>query len=79
MNCYIRDINPRKEEEIELVVKRAMDTVIETIPEFDGRTENALKIWPNFTFEKMKAMFVQNYGNPLHRTFVVLDEQSNLP
>ena len=37
---YIRDIDTKNEEEINLVVNRSMETVLETIPEFE-RTELA--------------------------------------
>ena len=76
MDFSIRDINSNDHNEIDLVVNRSMQTVLETIPEFEGKSENALKIWPNFTFDQMKDMFVKNYGNPEHRTILVVDNDS---
>ena len=77
MNYSIRDINPNEHTEIDLVVHRAMETVMETIPEFAGKHEEALKIWSNFTFDQMKAMLVSNYGDPNHRILLVIDQHSN--
>tara|TARA_X000000950_G_C13771636_1_gene601274 strand:+ start:185 stop:721 length:537 start_codon:yes stop_codon:yes gene_type:complete len=73
MEYLIRDIDPKKHKEIDLTVNRAMQTVLETIPEFKGAPENALKVWPNFTFDKMKEMFIKDYSNPDHRTLFLVD------
>ena len=74
MSFFIREIDQNNEDEIDLVVDRAMETVLETIPEFEGKKENALKIWSNFTFEKMKAMFVKDFDSAAHRIFVIVDD-----
>ena len=76
MGFIIRDIDQNNVDEIDLVVDRAMETVLETIPEFEGKKENALKIWSNFTFEKMKEMFVKDFDSPAHRIFVVIDNSN---
>ena len=77
MEYGIRDIDPTNQQEISLTVRRAMETVLETIPEFKNDPDNALKAWPNFTFEKMKEMFVKDYDNPDHRTFLIVDPEKN--
>ena len=46
MEYEIRDIDPTNQQEISLAVKRAVETVLETIPEFKGDSKNALNAWP---------------------------------
>ena len=77
MEYTIRDINSTDHKEIDLVVRRAMETVLETIPEFAGNPDLALRIWPNFTFDQMEAMFIEGYNHPNHRTLLVIEHQSN--
>ena len=76
MSFYIRDLDQCDSDEVDLVVNRAMETVLETIPEFEGKKENALKIWSNFTFEQMKAMFVKDFDSLAHRIFVAVDDST---
>jgi ribosomal protein S18 acetylase RimI-like enzyme len=77
MDFLIRDINEKDEGEIDLVVNRAMETVLETCPEFKGSSELALEAFSNFTFDQMKAMFKSVYGNNHHRTLVAIQNDTN--
>ena len=76
MSYIIRDLDQSDSDEVDLVVNRAMETVLETIPEFEGKKENALKIWSNFTFEQMKSMFVKDFDSRAHRIFVAVDDST---
>ena len=77
MEFYLRDIDVTNEAEINLIVERAMETVLETIPEFERSREIALNTFSNFTFDQMKEMFKRDYDNPDHRTIVAVDKNAN--
>ena len=59
-----------------MVVRRCMETVLETVPEFKGKAELALKTFPNFTHEQMAEMFRGVYDNPVHQILLAEDESS---
>ena len=71
------DIDTRNDEEINLVVSRTMETVLETIPEFEGSAEIALSVFSNFTHEQMKAMILKDFDNPNHRILVAEKDSTN--
>jgi|GEM_PF-2113164 len=73
MGIEIRDLNTSCEDEINLVVIRSMETVLETVPEFQGSPGLAQCAFPNFSFDQMKAMFVDTFDNPDHRILVAED------
>ena len=77
MKFTIRDIDIRNDEEINLVVSRTMETVLETIPEFEGSAEIALSVFANFTHEQMKAMIQKDFDNPNHRILVAEKDSTN--
>ena len=43
MNYVIRDLDQNNNDEMDLVVNRTMETVIETIPEFEGKKKMPLR------------------------------------
>tara|TARA_B100000925_G_scaffold99377_1_gene72734 strand:+ start:4964 stop:5548 length:585 start_codon:yes stop_codon:yes gene_type:complete len=77
MKFTIRDVDTRNDEEVNLVVSRTMETVLETIPEFEGNAEIALSVFSNFTHEQMKAMIQKDFDNPNHRILVAEKDSTN--
>lgn len=53
----IRRITDATAPELDTMVRKAMQTVLETAPEFKGREEFAKSAFPNFDFDSMKSMF----------------------
>jgi len=78
MSYQIRDIQKELPQEVDLVVHRCMHTVLETIPEFQGDAELALKTFPNFTFEQMKKMILDSLEKPNHRILVAVDNEQKV-
>jgi len=70
---HIRDLDPTSPSELDTVTRWAMAAPLESIPELEGRTERALAQWPNFTFDRMRAMFVECLPKPTHRFLVAED------
>lgn len=76
MNYFLRDIDTQNDEEVSLIAYRTMETVLETIPEFEGRADYALKAFSNFTHGQMRAMIEKDFNNPAHRIIVAIDKSS---
>ena len=57
----LRPINFGREDEVDLVVARSMQTILDTIPEFEGDSVKARQKVKNFTHEEMKAMYVKDH------------------
>jgi len=77
MDFFLRDIDTKNEKEIDLIVYRTMETVLETIPEFKHDPDLALKVFANFTFDQMKTMIKGDFKSPNHRVLVAIDRKSN--
>jgi GNAT superfamily N-acetyltransferase len=56
MQYHLRALDSQSPDELHLVTERCMETVLETIPEFEGRIELARAALPNFSHEEMSAM-----------------------
>ena len=76
VNFIVRPINKQSPEELDLVTSRSMETVLETIPEFDKNPEKALNVFTNFTHDQMSAMFQSVFDNPDHEILVAEDLES---
>ncbi|MBT6325314.1 MAG: GNAT family N-acetyltransferase [Bdellovibrionales bacterium] len=77
MDFYIRVIDKESDSELSLVTKRTMDTVLETIPEFEGSEDIARKAFPNFSFIEMKKMIKKDFDNKNHRLLLAISNKTN--
>ena len=78
MTYRIRDLDQASEAELDTVVRWCMETVLATIPEFEGSSEKTRAALPNFTFEQMKAMVRGDFTRPTHRFLVAVDAANHL-
>lgn len=76
MSYFVREHIPEHSDEMDIIVQRCMETVLETIPEFQGKTELAQQVFSNFTFEQMKGMISGNVGHPNHQILVSEDKHT---
>lgn len=74
----VRDLDQASEEEFDTVVRWCMETVLSTIPEFEGCIDKARAALPNFSFEQMGRMIRKDFGRPTHRFLVAVDGASRL-
>ena len=77
MNFTLRTINRDSSEELDLVTKRVMETVLETIPEFERDSNKALEAFPNFTHEQMREMLKSVFNNPDHELLVAENKETS--
>lgn len=70
MYFSIREIDKRSPVELELVTRRCMTTVLETIPDFQGSEENARARIGNFSFGQMSKMIEQDFSDPSKKIMV---------
>lgn len=73
----IRPIDQADGDELDLVTRRCMATVLETIPELEGSAEVAHRVLGNFTFEQMRAMFARDFADP-DKQILVAEEDGAL-
>ena len=73
-----REINYESEEELDLITHNCMQTVLETVPEFDGNMDKVRQHFSNFSFLQMRAMIKGNFGHPYHRFLVATNAQEEL-
>lgn len=78
VSYYIREIDFESNQELEIVTKRCMWTVLETIPEFENDPEKVRKQFKNFSFNEMKAMIKSDFGKENHRLLVALNNKDKL-
>jgi GNAT superfamily N-acetyltransferase len=71
MQYFIRDIDPKADKEIDWVTRNAMQTVLETVPEFENDPQKAKAQFANFTFSDMRSMIVNSLKESNHRLLVV--------
>jgi ribosomal protein S18 acetylase RimI-like enzyme len=74
MGYRIRDLDESSDLEVETVTRWCMETVLSTIPEFEGSPEKAQAALPNFTFDQMIAMIRADFPKPTHRFLVIENE-----
>jgi ribosomal protein S18 acetylase RimI-like enzyme len=72
MNLTIRPIDPDRASELDLVARRCMDTVLETIPEFEGREDIARSHLSNFTLAQMTDMIRADLTDPAKRIMLAV-------
>jgi GNAT superfamily N-acetyltransferase len=77
MTIFLREINKENEHELALVTQRCMETVLETIPEFEGNPEKARLAFGNFTFAQMKEMIQGTLSSAVHRNLAAVDSDSD--
>lgn len=77
MEFKVRAIYKNSKEELDLITSRAMDTVLETIPEFEGNPDLAHKAFSNFTHEQMSEMFQNTFSSSDHEMYVAEDKQTH--
>lgn len=70
MKVQIREVDRNNPNEVDLLVGRCMETVLETVPEFNNDPMLARDALPNFTFEEMKAMILGATHDPHHKIIV---------
>ena len=63
----IREIDKQSDEELRIVTERCMETILETIPEFEGSQVKAKKILPNFDYVQMSTMIAADFSDPSKR------------
>lgn len=73
-----REIDYQSSKELDLMTRNCMQTVLETIPEFEGNMEKVRQHFSNFSFEQMRAMIKGNFGHPDHRLLVAIDQKGEL-
>ena len=74
----IRDINIKSESELDLVTNRCMETILETIPEFDNNPEKAQKKFSNFSFIEMKKMIKDSLADSNHKLLVAVNSKQEI-
>jgi GNAT superfamily N-acetyltransferase len=77
-DIIIRDINPEIEPEIDLVTNRCMETVLETIPEFDNNPNKAREQFSNFSFVEMKEMIKNSLMDLNHKLLVAINDKQEI-
>lgn len=75
---YIREIAIDSNSELELVTKNCMQTVLETIPEFDNNPEKVKREFKNFSFEDMKLMIKNDLGKKDHKLLVAVNNKEEI-
>lgn len=78
MTYAIRDLNQESETEIDTVSRWCIETVLDTIPEFERSHERARAALPNFTFEQMRDMIRADFERTTHRFLVAVDDEDRL-
>lgn len=71
--CVLRDLCADIPGELELVVKRSMQTVLETIPELGGSEQRARELLPNFDATAMREMYARDLQRPSTHRLVVAE------
>ncbi len=66
MPYEVRPIEPGSDAVIDAVVRMTMETVLTTIPEFEGSAKKAQATFANFTFPAMREMIVADFPKPTH-------------
>ncbi|MGY8685471.1 GNAT family N-acetyltransferase [Bradyrhizobium sp. UFLA05-153] len=66
----LRPLNEGSAAEIDLIVARTIDTVLETVPEFGGSQARAVALIPNLTHAQMREMYVRDFPKPTHNFLV---------
>ena len=74
----IRDINIKSESELDLVTNRCMETILETIPEFDNNPEKAQKKFSNFSFIEMRKMIKNSLADSNHKLLVAVNSKQEI-
>ncbi|WP_372369517.1 N-acetyltransferase family protein [Candidatus Uabimicrobium sp. HlEnr_7] len=70
----IRKVDRNDNNAVDLITRRCMETVLETIPEFQGDPQIARRTFSNFTFEEMRNMLVTSLTKPEHEILVAIKE-----
>ena len=70
MKIHIREVDRNNPNEVDLIVGRCMETVLETVPEFNNDPMMARDALPNFTFEEMKSKILGATHDPHHKIIV---------
>ncbi len=79
MRIHIREADKSNFNEIDLVIGRAMEAVLETIPEFNSDPKLAREVFPDFTYEKTKGLILgSDSSDRHHRILVASDEHDEL-
>ena len=60
------------------MVRWCIETVLATVPEFEGSPEKARAAIPNLTHADMKAMIQADFARPTHRFLVAVDASDRL-
>jgi len=76
MKITVREINKTDPEELALVTRRCMATVLETVPEFEAREDLAQQALGNFSFQQMSNMIQEDFSNPSKRIMVATVDAS---
>jgi len=74
----IRDIDIKNESEFDLVTNRCMQTILETIPEFDNNPEKAQKQFSNFSFIEMRKMIKDSLADSNHKLLVAVNSKQEI-
>ncbi len=78
MKFRIREGDYHNTAEIDLIVGRCMETILETVPELSHNPHLAREILPSFNFESTKEMLLTSLHNPHQKLIVIEDLQNEL-
>lgn len=78
MKYIIREIDKSSEEELKIVTERCIETVLETIPEFQNDLSQAQKYLPNLNFVEMSSMIKSDFNDSSKRIMVVQSESKKI-
>ncbi len=74
MDCTFERLRSKEAPELLWMARKAIETVIATVPEFEGRAERAISVFPNLTEPAMMAMFRSAVEDPSFYFLIARDE-----
>ncbi len=74
MDCTFERLRSREAPELVWMAEKAIETVLATVPEFEGQAERAVAVFPNLTVPAMTAMFQSAVEDPRFHFLIARDE-----
>jgi GNAT superfamily N-acetyltransferase len=72
-NCSLRTLGELDSDEIDVLVQRSRQTMLETIPELGGSEERARVLVPNFDADAMRGMYLRDLKRTETHRFVLAE------
>lgn len=73
MKIHLREVDRHNPNEVDLIVGRCMETILEMVPEFNNDPMLAREVIEDFTFSQMKERIMGATHDPHHKIVVASD------